>query len=655
MQQNMVLETLAQKHNIKIGNDLNIPKEFQLANLKPTTIIIITDTHLEALYLENLKQNFIETLPTTRLLTFTIPSGEGSKCRETKASIEDFLLENYCDRDSWLVALGGGVIGDLIGFTASTYLRGVPLIQIPTTLLSMVDSSIGGKNGVDTIHGKNLIGTFYEAKRNFINLSYLKTLPPREFYNGMAEIIKMAATGSAKEFERLENENLSLDQLNTDSFLEAVTNAIQYKCSVVAVDGKDTGLRQLLNFGHTIGHAIEAILSPILLHGECVSIGMILETKIAIRLGHCKHLVLERLINILTKYKLPIAFGKVLYDIQTELAFPSVERIIEIMNLDKKNSKGSIRMVLLADIGKTVELNASPVPREEIEKVLNEELNGFILKCLTNSIDEKLIPKNIKAIPPAIKNPSFFLCLTLPDYNQFGPRLVSMVKGVDAIEIRVDLFRHPPNFEFTSGKLFQEYLTFITNQIKIIKQYLPRLPIIYTPRTVAEGGEIPDSLSIHIIKAIYILGFYLGCELIDVQVNMPNEILQTVCQLRKETNSKIIASYHKLNEPLNWLGIECKELIEKGQTFGDIIKIVSIANSIEDNDRLEEFTIKYWENKVVSNQFPLIAINAGSLGEITRVKNRYLTPVTHYDLPVAAPGQLTAEQIKQSRCPEVYY
>jgi pentafunctional AROM polypeptide len=174
--------------------------------------VLITDINLARLYLDDFKQrfNFIASstaaaTTTVRLLSYVLPPGETTKSRVVKGEIEDFLLDHGCTRDTCLIAMGGGVIGDLVGFVAATFMRGVPFIQLPTSLLAMVDSSIGGKTAIDTKHGKNLIGAFWQPKRLFIDLAYLNTLPEREFANGMAEVIKTAAIWSEEDFCKLEN------------------------------------------------------------------------------------------------------------------------------------------------------------------------------------------------------------------------------------------------------------------------------------------------------------------------------------------------------------------------------------------------------------------------------------------------------------------
>lgn len=189
------------KDSIKVGYDLihEITSDI-LQNLKSTTYVLITDINIGRIYLPRIEEAFEQDSqkysPNARLLTYTIPPGEASKTRVTKAEIEDWMLSKECTRDTVIIALGGGVIGDMIGYVAATFMRGVRFIQVPTTLLSMVDSSIGGKTAIDSPHGKNLIGAFWQPERIYIDLQFLETLPEREFINGMAEVIKVTSFDS---------------------------------------------------------------------------------------------------------------------------------------------------------------------------------------------------------------------------------------------------------------------------------------------------------------------------------------------------------------------------------------------------------------------------------------------------------------------------
>ncbi|KAJ3324463.1 3-dehydroquinate dehydratase (3-dehydroquinase) [Boothiomyces sp. JEL0866] len=339
--------------------------------------VFVTDENVAPLHLNSLMDQFCK-ITAKKLLKYVIPAGEVYKTRETKAAVEDFMLGQSCTRDTCLIALGGGVIGDLVGFVAANFMRGIPVVQVPTTLLAMVDSSVGGKTAIDTPHGKNLIGAFHQPKHIFIDINYLKTLPKREFVNGLAEVIKTAAIWMEKDFEMLENfpEKIlglvggSNDSESEELLVKVILGSVQVKAHVVTVDEKETGLRGLLNFGHTVGHAIEAIVFPDLLHGECVSIGMVIEAEISRHLGHLNNVSVGRLVKCLQSYGLPVSLFDKIYKQRTRRVC-SVEQMLNIMKVDKKNQGDKKRMVLLATIGKTYQPHASFVEDRIITRVLS--------------------------------------------------------------------------------------------------------------------------------------------------------------------------------------------------------------------------------------------------------------------------------------------
>lgn len=231
-----------------------------------------------------------------KLLNYAITGGEANKTRERKAEVEDWMLSMGCTRDSALICLGGGVVGDLGGFVAATFMRGIPVIHFPTTLLAMVDSSIGGKTAVDTPGGKNLVGAFWQPKRIYADLEYLRTLPEREFVSGLAEVIKTAGFWSEEDFSMLEanSEQIlefargrGMDAKTRDLVRRIIVGSARVKAYVVTNDEREGGLRNILNFGHSVGHAVEAILAPDLLHGEAVAIGMVSEVEVARNMGIC--------------------------------------------------------------------------------------------------------------------------------------------------------------------------------------------------------------------------------------------------------------------------------------------------------------------------------------------------------------------------------
>lgn len=213
------------------------------------------------------------------------PAGEAQKTRDTKAWIEDRLLDAKLGRDAWIAAFGGGVVGDMAGYTAATYLRGIAFVQFPTTLLAMVDSSVGGKTGVDTPHGKNLIGAFWQPRAVVADLALLATLPPQEFRAGSAEIIKHAVIADAEFLARLERDWEAFAARRGDVVADVVARNCAIKAGVVERDERESDLRKILNYGHTLGHAVETAADYTLLHGDCVAIGMRYEGRLAATLG----------------------------------------------------------------------------------------------------------------------------------------------------------------------------------------------------------------------------------------------------------------------------------------------------------------------------------------------------------------------------------
>ncbi|KAI1006514.1 Pentafunctional AROM polypeptide [Podosphaera aphanis] len=385
-----------------------------IKNIPSTTYLIITDTNLSSLYVSPFQQAFndlvsgLESPP--RILTYEIPPGESSKGRETKAEIEDWMLLENCTRDTVIIALGGGVIGDMIGYVAATFMRGVRFVQVPTTLLSMVDSSIGGKTAIDTPMGKNLIGAFWQPERIYIDLRFLETLPIREFINGMAEVIKTAVIWNEVEFNALEqNANLIMTTIHAKSLdpalcldsireilMRIVLGSVQVKAEVVSKDERESGLRNLLNFGHSIGHAYEAILTPQILHGEAVAIGMIKEAELARHLGILSPGAVARLSKCIQSYGLPTTLKDKRIQKVIARKYCSVDALLCKMGIDKKNDGKKKKIVLLSAIGKTHEQKASIVEDRAVRLVLSDgvEVNTGVPKALKS----KVVPPGSKSI-----------------------------------------------------------------------------------------------------------------------------------------------------------------------------------------------------------------------------------------------------------------
>ncbi|KAF9870555.1 hypothetical protein CkaCkLH20_12045 [Colletotrichum karsti] len=362
-----------------------------LQNLKTSTYVLITDTNLFDTYVPPFEKVFNDAAPaTTRLLTYAIPPGEVSKSRHTKAAIEDWMLSQKCTRDTVIIALGGGVIGDMIGYVAATFMRGIRFVQVPTTLLSMVDSSIGGKTAIDTPMGKNLIGAFWQPLRIYIDLAFLETLPRREFINGMAEVIKTAAIWDEDEFTALEtNASAILAAIKSDGeplqrlspirdiLKRIVLGSARVKAQVVSSDEREGGLRNLLNFGHSIGHAFEALLTPQLLHGEAVAIGMVKEAELARYLGILRPGAVARLVKCIASYDLPTTLhDKRVVKLTAGKKCP-VDVLLDKMAVDKKNDGTKKKIVLLSAIGKTYEQKASVVEDRAIRVVLSPATQVF--------------------------------------------------------------------------------------------------------------------------------------------------------------------------------------------------------------------------------------------------------------------------------------
>ncbi len=273
-----------------------------------------------------------------------VPDGEEHKNLASLARIYDGLVDAALERNSPLLALGGGVVGDLAGFAAATYLRGIPYLQLPTTLLAQVDSSVGGKTGIDHPRGKNLIGAFYQPRAVLIDLATLRTLPRRQLLAGFAEVVKYGAILDADLFAFLEQELAQVLALDTAVLQHVVRRCCELKAQVVERDERESGERAVLNFGHTIGHALESVTGYTrFLHGEAVAIGMVAEARVSAALGLCRPEVVERLRALLERAGLPVELPA---DIDSEKLAGAIE-------LDKKVRGGKVKFVALEALGRT--------------------------------------------------------------------------------------------------------------------------------------------------------------------------------------------------------------------------------------------------------------------------------------------------------------
>ena len=323
--------------------------------------VIISDTIVSPLYAEPIAAFFKKNQIDTTLITFE--SGEARKTRETKESIENQMLLKKLGKESVLIAVGGGVVSDLAGFVAATYCRGIPLIIVPTSLMGMVDASIGGKTGVNTLDGKNLLGAIYPARAIFIDLTTLTSLPDKEFLNGCAEMIKHGLVAKPSYFRWIEK-NIKHVKNNPQFLKKAIMQSVYIKKKIVESDALDRGKRQILNFGHTIAHAIETTHRYQISHGEAVAIGMLVEGFISLKLGLLEEKEFERINALIRNTGFPLGL------------FPNinVSDVLDALKRDKKAHFSTPRFILLKKIGKVAK-KSSQYARVVNETSVQEGLN----------------------------------------------------------------------------------------------------------------------------------------------------------------------------------------------------------------------------------------------------------------------------------------
>lgn len=327
---------------IYIGQHILGNAELLLPYLKQQKAVIISNTTVAPLYLAPLRTALEQ--HGVSVLTVTLPDGEDFKTWETLNLIFDALLSNKCERNTTLIALGGGVIGDMVGFAAACYQRGVPFIQVPTTLLSQVDSSVGGKTAINHPQGKNMIGAFYQPKAVIADMMLLDTLPERELSAGLAEVIKYGLLGDASFIGWLEEHMAALRAKDKTVLAEAVRRCCAMKADIVSQDERESGVRALLNLGHTFGHAIEAGLGfGTWLHGEAVAAGMMLAAEASRQLGYLNDSEVGRIEALLLAAGLPTVSPNLGYSTW-----------LEHMSHDKKVSDGAIRFVLIRELGHAI-------------------------------------------------------------------------------------------------------------------------------------------------------------------------------------------------------------------------------------------------------------------------------------------------------------
>ena len=324
-------------------------------HIQTKAVCIVSNTTVSKLYLNVLKKS----LNDYRVIEVILEDGEQFKNADSLNQIYTALLDNRFNRDSTIIALGGGVVGDIAGFAAASFMRGIPFVQIPTTLLSQVDSSVGGKTGINHPLGKNMIGAFYQPQAVIIDIHVLKTLEAREISAGLAEVIKYGLIWDKAFFDHLEHHITDLKDLNITQLEQAIYRSCEIKAEVVSQDEKESGLRAILNLGHTFGHAIENCLGyGAWLHGEAVGCGMVMAAQMSLAQDWISDADFDRISKLINAAGLPIKKPNI-----------SKQEFLGAMSLDKKNKNQEIYLVLQQGIGKAIITKDYSVT--ELEKVLS--------------------------------------------------------------------------------------------------------------------------------------------------------------------------------------------------------------------------------------------------------------------------------------------
>lgn len=342
---------------IHIGSGLLQRADLITRSLAQPRVAVVTNATIESLYYASLARSLEAS--GVEVIKVVLPEGEAFKTWETLNLVFDALLANRCERKTTLIALGGGVIGDITGFAAASYQRGVPFIQVPTTLLAQVDSSVGGKTGINHPRGKNMIGAFYQPRLVLADTDTLISLPERELKAGLAEVIKYGLIWDAAFFAWLEQNMDALLHRDALALTHAIRRSCEIKAEVVRQDERETGIRAILNLGHTFGHAIEAGLGfGTWLHGEAVAAGMVMAAELSRAMGDLTEVDVDRISRLLMRVGLPVKGPSL-----------GADRYLDLMGLDKKVEGGKLRLVLYGGIG-SARISAD-FPRAQLETVLS--------------------------------------------------------------------------------------------------------------------------------------------------------------------------------------------------------------------------------------------------------------------------------------------
>ncbi len=354
-------------YSISIGDGLFDDGIALTSRIRGRHVMIVSDEHVAPLYARRIEVALHNVRPELRLTRFVMPAGEQAKTLAHFAEVIDALAASGATRDACVLALGGGVVGDLAGFAAACWMRGIDCVQLPTTLLAMVDSSVGGKTAVDLPQGKNLVGAFHPPRGVFADTAALDTLPDRELRAGLAEVVKYGAIVDAPFLDWLEAHTMPLLAREREPLIEAIARSCQHKATIVEHDPFEHGERALLNFGHTFGHAIEAEqgyaghASTALNHGEAVAVGMVLAARLSAHLGMAPAADAERLRALLAGFGLPTVLPAAL----------EPDRLLERMRLDKKANASGLRFILWEAPG--IARIVSDVPESAVLETLQDD------------------------------------------------------------------------------------------------------------------------------------------------------------------------------------------------------------------------------------------------------------------------------------------
>lgn len=567
------------------GADIwGLAAELILERFPKHNVAIITDTNVAERY-----QNRLETLFSEHPRfsgVFVFPAGEASKSRAIKDDLEDRLFAAKLGRDTLIVAVGGGVVGDLAGYLAATFHRGVPLVHLPTTLLAQVDSCIGGKTGINHNAGKNLIGAFYQPEAIFADITTLETLSDIEFYNGMAEVIKYAASLDPDLWTYLEANEAAIKLRSRAVLSHIIARSAQLKMDIVCADEKEAGVRAILNFGHTAGHAFEALSTYQIAHGFAVASGMRVAMRLSADLLGYPEDSVKRFDTLLERYHLKNDYSHRF----------SRDAVWHSLTMDKKSREGAPRFVLMRS--PTEYVLSHPVERDAFERALNASIVG--------------------AVPPQ-------MCVSvMPQYATDIVPMLGRAADADMIELRVDMI---PMEEL-------ELMDW-----EFIREHAPKKPLLVTCRSREEGGYFIGSDEERL--AMYNDAMLAGVEWLDVEHAIADELLP---YLPIGLPTKIVLSHHIITTGATFEELRDK-LDDMTSIYADVYKLIFTADS--PSDALVAMNlIEYAKSRFLN----VVIHAMGELGEPSRILgsvrgNAWTYLALDGEAPTAS-GQITLGEAK---------